>query len=136
MKVLIAVAEDKVTTPRPGDFHFTPAGMVVTSGTYGLCDSHRHADPATGLSRCGCDRCFTGIGADGRSTTTAEVAECEVTREGLIKELTDTLAKMWDAPESEVAETAQAEVDEMLTIAGRYSVGAQLGINIEDFFVR
>ena len=131
MKILVST---KLTqNDRPGDFNFAPDGEPVVSASYAMCDSHRNA--RGGLSRCGCDRAFRTV-ETGLATTTAIVAEQDITRDALIETLTKRLMEDWNAPDPEMREIAEPEVDEMLTTAADLPVGVIVGQDVQRIFTR
>lgn len=118
MKVLVSTTTSQST--QPGDFSWTIDGELVIVGGYAKCDSHLHAQG--GLSRCGCDRAFVGLGSS-KSTTTAVVAELDITRDAFIEMLAEKLHTGHGFTREEAHEQAVAEVDDVLEFADSLDLG-------------
>jgi hypothetical protein len=121
MKVLTATR--RTQGDHPGDFCWTVDGELVRLAA--LCD--RDGRVPDGDGPCGCGRSFAGLSSD-KATTTAEVAERDLTREDLAAALDDSMHRDgWTGQEDDYADVLQGLTDELLDIADSYPVGAVLG---------
>ena len=116
----------------PGDFCWTEDGEVVVSGVLGMCESHRHAG-SDGISRCGCDRAWSGV-SSGRHTTTAAVADVPETRDQLIQRYADRIQTSYALSEAEAMEAATDVMGETLDFAAELPVGRIVRCTSETMF--
>lgn len=132
--MLVLVTDTAAQGSARGDFCFSEEGSIVTAAGFSVCDSHTLSDPDV-PSRCGCDRAFRDM--KGLATTTTVVAERDVTRDELVETLYRRLFTSWNGGEDdpELREVAAGEVDEMLTAARTFGLGAVVRQNIRELFV-
>jgi hypothetical protein len=116
MQVLTATNATQGT--RADDFCFALDGELVRPAT--TCTADRLAVPDGGCG-CGCMRSFTGL-SSGKATTTAVVAELDLTRDAYLAALADSSGRQgWTrlAASDALADAA----DELLSIASDFEAG-------------
>lgn len=129
MKVIVASRRTQGT--RPDDFSWTLDGELV----------HLPAIECASGPACGCDRSFAGV-ASRRATTTAEVAERELTEDQVVRAVLDSLA---DGGYVDLAVPGQRREGEwlayaltadLLELADATPVGAVVGRHRDRFLLR
>jgi hypothetical protein len=128
-KALVSTTETQ--NDYPGDFTWTEEGEVVVSNALGMCDSHLLA--RDGLSRCGCDRAWSGT-RTGKATTTAVVAEVEHTRLELVKQYAERIQTAYDMTEREALDAAHDVMEETLDFAAGLPAGQVVRCTAETMF--
>lgn len=122
MQVLVSTTETQ--GEEPGDFNFVPDGEIVAM--YGfVCHDWRGS--------CGCGRAFSGV-VSHKATTSAKVAEVDLTREELLAIIETCLGdagwlQMMETPE-EKSELVNGVLDDMLRVADAFPVGSVLSRHV------
>lgn len=136
MHVLVAATP---TPAGPRDFCFAIPGELVMPPTV-ICCEDRHAPDGAGP--CGCGRAWAGLSSR-RATTTATVAELDLTRQAYIQAHADALhaggwistATLEDLPLDLWAFVISQALD-LLEVADAYPVGTVFGRRLDDVIVR
>ncbi len=107
----------KTQGERTSDFCFVPNGEFVMPGT--PCDR----DKGNPDGKCGCDRSFIGFDCR-KGTTTAEVAEIDLTKPQLVRRLLRNAKKQGWHPFVLTKKTITLLVDGIVELAEPFDVGA------------
>lgn len=123
MKIIVATNKGQ---NKDNDFSFTNEGEFVT---FGMICRKDEQNPDGG---CGCGRSFVGV--DTRlATTTAAVAETDLTKEELLKLYLESEKK---AGWSENIKFNTEVIEELTSIASNYPIGTIFEKRLEDIKVR
>jgi len=125
MRVLIASTATQ--GEQPDDFfHAVEGELVCLANVCAECV----ADPATG---CGCTRSFIGL-ASGRTTTTAEVAELDMTLREYFALIEESLRRR--GYHGDVGNLAGRLLENLMAVILRYPPGTVAGRRMEDVYLR